>query len=160
MVMKKIYDEMADVFEYVGARHLAVNQTGGVGKVWIWAAFVDGKTGGDTFWLVVSRKGEDWFWNDHGTDFILLADGERYVGSGELAEADYGEEVTGFFNVKDFYTEEVHCGFDATAMKKLAQSSSAKFRLGGFDFAIPTELIADVKEIVAEISAVGGYGKD
>jgi hypothetical protein len=159
MAMKKNYDEMADVFQYTSESHLAVNQTGDIGKVWIWAAFVDGKSGGDTFWLVASRKGEDWFWTDHGTDFILLVDGERSVGSGELAEADYGEEVKGFFDVRDFYTEEVHCGFDPSAMNAIAKSSSAKFRLGGLDFALPTELITDVKEIVAEIAANGGYGK-
>lgn len=157
MTITKFYDEMTDRYQYTGNWLEMRNSKDVIGQVWFSVGFVDGKDGGDTFWLMVRRKGDDWYW-DSNPDFILLVDGERFTGVGGVTSTEVTEEA-GFFDSKIFCNEEIHCGGDVSIMNLLAKSSSAKFRLGAVDFILPPVIIADIQEIVSEIASNGGYGK-
>jgi hypothetical protein len=89
----------------------------------------------------------------------LLVDGERFSGVGTAHDGQVTEEA-GFFDMKIWCNEEIHCGGDLEIMKLIAESKSVKFRLRDVDFVLPQGLISDVKEIVADINATGGYGND
>lgn len=148
---------MADRWTYIGSKHQVIKDKYGFGEVWLLPQFVDLKDGGDTFWLVVLRKGENWHFLDD-TNFILLVDGTRYTGAGHVVDSEVTQE-TAWFDTKVVCNEEVHCGTDIALMKLLANSQSAKFRLKDVDFVLPKSLISEIKEIVVDIEASGGYGQ-
>lgn len=156
MGINKTYDEMADRYEYRGYGHQMLDSKSAFGEVQLSVAFVDLKEGGDTFWIIARRKGSYWHWIDDAS-FILLVDGERFSGVGTAHDGQVTEEP-GFFDTKIWCNEEIHCGGDIEIMNLIADSKSSKFRLGGVDFVLPQGLISDVKEIVADINATGGYG--
>ena len=71
MAVAKTYDEMADRNQYLGDSTQVLNDLKGFGSVWMQPAFIDLKEGGDTFWLIVARMGEEWDWI-HNTNFIFF----------------------------------------------------------------------------------------
>lgn len=157
MGINKNYDEMADRWTYVGSKHQVIKDKYGFGEVWLIPQFVDLKDGGDTFWLAVPRKGTDWHFLDN-TNFIFLIDGKRFTGSGHVVDSEVTQEDS-WFESKVMCNEEIHCGTDTELMKAIASSQSIKFRLNDVDFVLPQSLIGEIKEIVADIEASGGYGK-
>ena len=158
MAIQKSFDEMADRYQYQGTSYQVINEKYGFGQVWLSVAFVDLKEGGDTFWLIATRKGNEWHWIED-TSFILLVDGERFNGVGSVRDSEVTQEA-GFFETKIICNEEIHCGGDIGIMQLLANAQNAKFRLRDVDFVLPSELIADVRAIVADITATGGYGEE
>ena len=158
MALSKSFDDMADRYEYRGAMHQVVNDKYGFGQVWLSIAYVDLKEGGDTFWLMATRKANNWHWIED-TNFILLVDGQRFTGVGAVRDSEVTQEQ-GFFETKVLCNEEIHCGGDFSILELIANSSTTKFRLGNVDFVLPLGLISDAKEIVADIKASGGYGED
>lgn len=156
MSLEKQYDEMADRWTYIGTRHQVVKDKYGLGEVWLMPQFVDLKDGGDTFWLTVLRKGDEWYFLSD-TSFILLVDNKRFTGAGNLVNSEITQEAA-WFETKVICNEEIHCGTDSAIMKLIANSQSAKFRLKDIDFILPQSFINEVKEIVADIEASGGYG--
>jgi hypothetical protein len=156
MPIKKNYDEMADRYQYVGDSYQVINDKNGFGEVWLSVAYVDLKQGTDTFWLMAVRKGSDWYWLDD-TSFILLVDGQRFTGVGAVRDSEVLQEA-GFFETKTVCYEEIHCGGDFGILQIIAQGQSAKFRLGDVDFVLPSELVSDAKEILADIVSTGGHG--
>lgn len=156
MGIVKAFDEMADRYQYRGESHQVMNDKYGFGQVWLSAAFVDLKQGGDTFWLIAKRKGNDWHWIEDAS-FILLIDGNRFNGVGAVRDSEVSQEA-GWFETKVLCNEEIHCGGDVDLMRLLANCQSAKFRLRDVDFVLPAGLISDVREIVADVDASGGYG--
>ncbi len=158
MAVRKKFDDMADRFEYSGDLHKVIDDKYGFGQVWLSVGFIDLKEGGDTFWLMALRKANDWHWIED-TNFILLVDGQRFTGVGAVRDSEVTQEH-GFFETKVLCTEEIHCGGDFGIMELIANSTMAKFRLGGKDFILPPELVSDVKQITSEILASGGYGDD
>lgn len=158
MAIRKTFDDMADRYQYRGDSHLVVNDKHGFGQVWLSAAFVDLKEGGDTFWLMATRKANDWHWIQN-SNFILLVDGQRFTGVGAVRDSEVSQE-NGFFETKVLCNEEIHCGGDFGIMELIANSQVAKFRLGNADFVLPPGLISDIKEITSDVKATGGYGAD
>ena len=158
MSIKKSFDEMADRYQYIGDSHQVIDDKNGFGQVWLSVAYVDLKEGGDSFWLVAIRKGADWYWIEN-TNFILLLDGQRFTGVGAVRDSEVSQEA-GFFETKILCNEEIHCGGDFGILKLIAESQSAKFRLGDVDFILPPALISDSKEILADLKITGGYGAD
>lgn len=156
MAITKKYDEMADRWTYVGTQHQVIKDKHGFGEVWLTPQFVDLKDGGDTFWLAVYRKGADWHFLDD-TSFILLIDGKRFTGAGIVAYSEVTQEAA-WFETKVVCNEDIHCGTDSEIMKQIASSQSAKFRLKDIDFVLPQNFVSEVKEIVVDIDASGGYG--
>jgi hypothetical protein len=153
MAVAKTYDEMADRNQYLGDSTQVLNDLKGFGSVWMQPAFIDLKEGGDTFWLIVARMGEEWDWI-HNTNFIFLIDGERFMGVGDIHKHEVLRETDGYIY------EEIHCGGDLEILKLLANCKSAKFRLGEKDFVLEPSILADIKGIYEEIKSNGGYGLD
>ncbi len=158
MAIRKTFDDMADRYQYRGDAHPVLNEKYGFGQVWLSVAFVDLNQGGDTFWLIANRKANDWHWIEDSS-FILLIDGQRFNGVGSVRDSEVTQEAA-WFDTKVLCNEEIHCGGDIGIMRLLASCQNAKFRLRDVDFVLPAGLIADVKEIVADIDATGGYGDD
>lgn len=157
MGIRKTYDDMADRYQYFGDSYQVHNDKNGFGQVWLSAAFVDLKQGGDTFWIIAKRKANDWHWISNN-DFILLVDNERFNGGGHVVDSEVTQEA-GFFETKVLCNEEIHCGTDVAIMNLIANSQSVKFRLGNADFMLPAGLIADVKAIAEDVASTGGYGQ-
>ncbi len=158
MAIKKTFDEMADRYQYRSDSYQVINDKYGFGQVWLTAAFVDLKQGGDTFWLMATRKANDWHWI-RDSNFILLIDGHRFTGVGAVRDSEVSQEH-GFFETKVLCNEEIHCGGDVGIMQLLANCQSAKFRLGNVDFVLPPGLISDIKDMNSDVEATGGYGAD
>ncbi len=158
MAIRKSYDDMADRYQYRGDSHKVIDDKHGFGQVWLSIAYVDLKEGGDTFWLMATRKANDWYWIED-TNFILLVDGERFTGVGAVRDSEVTQEQ-GFFETKVLCNEEIHCGGDFGVLELIANSRLTKFRLGNRDFVLPPGLISDAQEITADIRANGGYGED
>jgi hypothetical protein len=153
MAVVKSYDEMADRNVYRGDLTQVLNDLKGFGSVSMQPGFVDVKEGGDTFWLIVARIGNDWEWI-YNTNFIFLIDGERFMGEGSIAKNEIPQDAS------NYVYEEINCGGDLGFLKLLANCKSAKFRLGEKDFTLPPSILADIKEIYEDIKSNGGYGLD
>lgn len=157
MALYKNYDEMVDRYTYYGDDHLLIKQKYGFGVVHVKPAFVDLSEGGDLFWLIFKRKGDDWHWIQN-TNFIVLADGNRMSGVGEVRDSQVLQEA-GWFETKIMCYEEIHCSGTFDAMKIIGEAKSVKVRLGEVDMVLPEGLLQDIRLIINELESTGGYGE-
>jgi hypothetical protein len=158
MAVTRNYDEMADRYTYFGSLQQIRKEKHGIGQIYVQPGFVDLKDGGDTFWFMFHRKGDDWRWLSN-TDFIILADNQRFSGVGYVQDSKVTEEM-GWFETKVLCNEWIHCGTSVEIMRVIASSSSLKMRLGDVDMTLPQAFIADVNEIVAAINNGQSYGAE
>jgi len=156
MAITRDYDEMADRYTYRGRVHQLNKNKYGIGDVSVQPAFVDLKDGGDTFWFMFYRKGPDWYWINN-TNFIILADNQRFTGAGFVKDAEAVPEPE-WFQTTVYCHEWIHCGAHIDVMKVIAKASSLKARLGEADMVLPQAFIDDVKEIVDALESGNGYG--
>jgi hypothetical protein len=156
MAVTKQYDEMADRYTYQGERYLVINNKNGFGIVTVSPAYVDLKDGGDCFWIIFTRKANNWYWIERN-GFIILADGQRFTGMADVVETDVTQEM-GWFDTLIKCNEEMHCGASPEIMEIIGQAQSVKIRLGDVDMDLPSGFISDVRDIVSDINATGGYG--
>jgi hypothetical protein len=99
---------------------------------------------GDGFrqaWILVYSQLSDWAFIGN-TQVLALVDGKRHSFEGVVRSTD-----TAIVNDDVVCQEDFHIGVPEEFLTELGGSTSAKLRIGGSDFEVPAELIADLKEI-------------
>ena len=144
------YDEMRGVGELYTSKFNLFKQGGFLSaKTYLnFAVAVVVGEGTKTGWFVFDGKFSDWvLLEDRG--FIALVDGHRFMGEGEMRNTD--TKVEGY-DVMCF--EEMHVEFDMDLLDLMGGAQSIKIRVGGTDFVLAPDILADIKELKAAVAQV------
>lgn len=100
-------------------------------------------------WILVDSQLLEWKFIGERRVNALIDGTKRYQFEGEIRKSD-----TGIVGDNVYCYESFHTFVEEEFLAELASSKSAKLRLGGMDFDVPTELIADLKDLVKESKTV------
>ena len=96
-------------------------------------------------WIVVNSQLLDWKFVGERRVNALIDGTKRYQFTGEIRKSD-----TGIVGDSVYCYESFHTFVEEEFLVEMANSKSAKLRLGGTDFDVPAELISDLKDLVKE----------
>lgn len=149
-MISQSYDEMRGVGEIRTSSFNLFKQGGFLtAKVYLNIGFAvvlgeNSKTG----WFLFDAKMNEWTLLEN-QEFIALVDGHRYMGEGVMRETD--TKVEGY-DVMCY--EEMHVQFDMELLHLMAKATTIKIRVGGTDFILAPEVLAELKDLSKAVDAV------
>jgi hypothetical protein len=96
-------------------------------------------------WIMVNSQLLAWKFVGERRVNALIDGTKRYQFNGEIKKTD-----TAVVGDTVYCLESFHIFVEEDFLAELARSQSAKLRLGGTDFDVPSELISDLKDLIKE----------
>ncbi len=148
-MISQTYDEMRGVGEMRTASFNLFKQGGFFSsKVYLNILFAvvlgeNSKTG----WVIFNAKMNEWTLLED-REFIALIDGHRFIGEGVMRQTDTNVEG---YDVMCY--EEMHVQFDMDLLTRMGTASTIKIRVGGTDFVLAADVMAELKALNEAVSA-------
>jgi hypothetical protein len=149
-MISQTYDEMRGVGEIRTSAFNLFKQGGFFSsKVYLNIGFAvvlgeKSKTG----WFIFDAKMNEWTLLEV-REFIALIDGHRYINEGQIRKSDTNVEG---YDVMCY--EEMHVPFDMDLLNRMASATTIKIRVGGTDFVLAPDVMAELKALNEAVAAV------